>query len=155
MRSKGTGRKNRKKTFEFGTDGFPETLKKNSLENLKTVKKGDIIIVVRNFKSSIPVKGGRNPAAKHKGSFEEIYGLVVTKGYYFSNTPRIWIDDKIEYPNRYNFRKKVLFEGKDIPCTVKHLGRPLHEILRKAQISSSIEKIDSSMIVKLMSLCIK
>ena len=31
----------------------------------------------------------------------------------------------------------------------------LHEILRKAQISSSIEKIDSSMIVKLMSLCRK
>ena len=52
-------------------------------------------------------------------------------------------------------RKKVHFEGKDIPCTINHLGRSLHEILRKAQISSSIEKIDSSMIVKLMSLCRK
>ena len=51
--------------------------------------------------------------------------------------------------------KKVLFEGRDIPCTINHLGRSLHEILRKAQISSSIEKIDSSMIVKLMSLCRK
>ena len=55
----------------------------------------------------------------------------------------------------HKLRKKVLFEGRDIPCTINHLGRSLHEILRKAQISSSIEKIDSSMIVKLMSLCRK
>ncbi|PPR28628.1 MAG: hypothetical protein CFH31_00957 [Alphaproteobacteria bacterium MarineAlpha9_Bin1] len=43
-----------------------------------------------------------------------------------------------------------------MPCTIKHLGRPLHKILRKAQIKpNSIEKIDSSMIVILMSLCRK
>ena len=110
---------------------------------------------VGNFKSSISVKGGRNPSAKHKGAFEDIYGLIVTKNYYYSKSPKIWVDDKIDYPHRYDFRKKVLFEGKDIPCTINHLGRSLHEILRKAQISSSIEKIDSSMIVKLMSLCRK
>ena len=155
MRSKGTGLVNRKRTFEFGTDGFPITLKKNSLEMLKQIKKGDIVIVVRNFKSSIPVKGGRNPSSKHKGAYEEIYGLIVTKNYYYSKSPRIWIEDKTDYPHRYDFRKKVLFEGRDIPCTINHLGRSLHEILRKAQISSSIEKIDSSMIVKLMSLCRK
>ena len=107
------------------------------------------------FKSSISVKGGRNPSSKHKGAYEEIYGLIVTKNYYYSKSPKIWIEDKIDYPHRYDFRKKVLFEGKDIPCTINHLGRSLHEILRKAQISSSIEKIDSSMIVKLMSLCRK
>ena len=90
-----------------------------------------------------------------KSAAFEIYGLIVTKNYYFSKSPRIWTEDKTEYPHRYDFRKKVLFEGKDIPCTINHLGRSLHEILRKAQISSSIEKIDSSMIVKLMSLCRK
>jgi len=90
-----------------------------------------------------------------KSAAFEIYGLIVTKNYYFSKSPRIWTEDNTEYPHRYDFRKKVLFEGKDIPCTMNHLGRSLHEILRKAQISSSIEKIDSSMIVKLMSLCRK
>ena len=53
-------------------------------------------------------------------------------------------------------KEKILFEGKDMPCTIKHLGRPLHKILRKAQIKPNlIEKIDSSMIVILMSLCRK
>ncbi len=155
MRSKGTGLINRKRSFDAGTDGFPATLKKNSLEILKQVKKGDIVIVARKFKSSISVRGGRNPSSKHKGAYEEIYGLIVTKSYYCSKSPKIWVEDKIEYPHRYDFRKKVLFEGKDVPCTINHLGRSLHEILRKAQISSSIEKIDSSMIVKLMSLCRK
>ena len=155
MRATGTGLKNRKQTFESGTDGFPESIKKNSLEIFKQIKKGDIVIVARNFKSSIPVKGGRNPSSKHKGIYDDIYGLIVTKDYYYSKKPKIWTEDKIDYPHRYDFRKKVLFEGKDIPCTINHLGRSLHEILRKAQISGSIEKIDSSMIVKLMSLCRK
>ena len=155
MRATGTGLKNRKQTFESGTDGFPESIKKNSLEIFKQIKKGDIVIVARNFKSSIPVKGGRNPSSKHKGVYDDIYGLIVTKDYYYSKKPKIWTEDKIDYPHRYDFRKKVLFEGKDIPCTINHLGRSLHEILRKAQISGSIEKIDSSMIVKLMSLCRK
>ena len=156
MRSKGTGIINRKRTFEYGTDGFPETIKKKSLEMLKQIKKGDIIIVARNFKSSIKVSGGRNPSQRHKGHYEMIDGLVVTKGYYFSKSPRIWIEDKVIYPHRYKFRKQVLFEGKDVPCTIKDLGRPLHEILRKAQITpNSIEKMNSSMIVKLMSLCRK
>ena len=153
MRSKGTGKINRKYTFEHGVDGFPESTKKNTLETLKQVKKGDIFIVARNFKSSINVKGGRNPSDKHKGKFEEIYGLVVTKDYYFSKIPKIWIKDKIEYPHRYNFRKKALFEGKNIPCTIKDLGRDLHEVCRKMQITSEIKKLDHSMIVKLMSLC--
>ena len=50
--------------------------------------------------------------------------------------------------------EKSSTRGKRYTLYVKHLGRPLLEILRKAQISSSIEKIDSSMIVKLISLCI-
>ena len=81
MRSKGTGIINRKRSFEYGIDGFPVTLKKNSLEMLKQIKKGDIVIVARNFKSSISVKGGRNPSFKHKGVYDEIYGLIVTKNY--------------------------------------------------------------------------
>ena len=53
-------------------------------------------------------------------------------------------------------KEKILFEGKDMLCTIKHLGRPLHKILRKSQIKpNSIEKIDFSMIVILMSLCRK
>ncbi len=156
MRSKGTGLINRKRSFEFGTDGFPESIKKKSLEMLKQIKKGDIVIVARNFKSSIKVSGGRNPSEKHKGHYENIYGLVVTKSYYYSKTPRIWTEDKVIYPHRYKFRKQVLFEGKDVPCTIKDLGRPLHEMLRKAQITpNSIEIMNSSMIVKLMSLCRK
>ena len=75
------------------------------------------------------------------------------KDYYFSKIPKIWIKDKIEYPHRYNFRKKALFEGKNIPCTIKDLGRDLHEVCRKMQITSEIKKLDHSMIVKLMSLC--
>ena len=153
MRSKGTGKINRKRTFEHGVDGFPESTKKNTIKILKQIKKGDIFIVARNFKSSISVKGGRNPSEKHKGTFEEIYGLVVTKSYYYSKKPRIWIEDKTEYPHRYDFRKKPIFEEKNISCTIKDLERNLHEVLRKAQITSEIKKMDHSMIVKLMSLC--
>ena len=154
LRSKGTGTKNRIVSMNHGTDGFPETIKKQTLETLKEIKKGDIVVVVRSFKSTIPVPGGRNPSEKHKGFYEDIYGLVVTKSYYYSHKPKIWVDDKIEYPHRYNFRKKVLFEGSNVPCTKKDLGQSLHGILRLCQITPNrIEKVDSSMIVKLMSLC--
>ena len=45
--------------------------------------------------------------------------------------------------------------GEEVPCTIASLGRSLHELVRKLQINNTIEKIDSSMIVKLMSLCRK
>ena len=82
-----------------------------------------------------------------------MHGLVVTKSYYYSKKPRIWIEDKTEYPHRYDFRKKPIFEEKIFLDTIKDLGRNLHEVPRKAQITSEIKKMDHSMIVKLMSLC--
>ena len=65
----------------------------------------------------------------------------------------IWKDTI--YPYRVNFRKEILFRGKKIPCNAKDLGKSLHEILRKLQVNGTVEKIDSSLIVKLMSLCTK
>ena len=65
----------------------------------------------------------------------------------------IW--QNANYPYRVNFRKEELFRGSDIPCNPKELGKSLHEILRRLQVNGTVERIDTSLIVKLMSLCSK
>ena len=149
------GKRKRIGGFHIPLDEIKEKVRKNLDEWKKTAAAADGGLTIGGLVKQFLDHGSTGYRVKTKGAYEEIYGLIVTKNYYYSKSPKIWIEDKIDYPHRYGFRKKVLFEGKDIPCTINHLGRSLHEMLRKAQISSSIEKIDSSMIVKLMSLCRK
>lgn len=149
-----SGEKNFKIALENGTWGFPvsKTGRARGMEKLMQIKKGDILVFVKKWEHSKPVPGGRVSAKDYIGSFKEIIGVTVTKGFYEDNKP-IW--KNANYPYRINFRKKILFEGKDIPCDPKILGKSLHEILRKLQVNGSVERIDSSLILKLMSLCIK
>ena len=149
-----SGHENFRIALENGTWGFPvsKTGRSRGLERLMQIKKGDILVFVKEWKSSKTVSGGRVSAKDYIGNFKEIIGVTVTKGFYEDNK-QIWKD--ANYPYRVNFRKKILFEGKDIPCDPKTLGKSLHEILRKLQVNGSVERIDSSLILKLMSLFTK
>lgn len=122
------------------------------LEKLMQIKKGDILIFVREWKAAGRVSGGRLPAKDYIGTYKDIIGVTVTKGFY-EDDKKIWRNEN--YPYRVNFRKEVLFKGSDIPCNPKDLGKSLHEILRKLQVNGTVERIDTSLIVKLMSLCSK
>ena len=150
------GNKNFKVALEHGVWGFPENSKgfTRGLPKISQIKKNDLVIFVRNWSSAphIKVSGGRVSAEKYIGTFEEIVGVVVTRGFKtYSSPKKIWTDN--HYPHRFEFRKEPLFVGRDIPCNRKALGAPLHEILRRLQVSGSVDKIDTSLIVKLMSLC--
>lgn len=148
------GKKNFEIALKNGTWGFPasKTGKTRGLEKLMQIKKGDILVFVREWKSSKSVSGGRVQTSNYIGNFKNIIGVTVTRGFY-EDDKLIW--ENSNYPYRVDFRKKVLFEGEDIPCDAKTLGKSLHEILRKLQMNGSVERIDSSLILKLMSLCTK
>lgn len=149
-----SGRENFEVAFENGVWGFPSNSRgvARGLEKLMQIKKGDILVFVKEWKAKNKVTGGRLSAKDYIGTFEEIVGVTVTKGFYQDDKP-IW--KNTVYPYRVNFRKEILFKGKDIPCDSKLLGKSLHEILRRLQVNGSVERIDSSLIVKLMSLCTK
>ena len=138
--------------MEFGD--FLEIVsgKVRGLEKLMQIKKGDLLIFVREWEAEGKVTGGRLSAQKYIGKYKDIIGVTVTKGFYEDNK-EIW--KNADYPYRVNFRKEILFKGSDIPCNPKVLGNSLHEILRKLQVNGTVEKIDTSLIVKLMSLCSK
>ena len=148
------GNKNFQTAIENGVWGFPanDQGRARGMEKLMQIKKGDILVFVKEWKSKNKVTGGRLSAKEYIGTYKEIVGVTVTKGFYKDDKP-IW--ENTIYPYRVDFRKEVLFQGKDIPCDEKILGKSLHEILRKLQVNGSIERIDSSLIVKLMSLCTK
>lgn len=149
-----SGEKNFKIALEQGIWGFPINSKgvTRGLPRLSQIKRNDIVVFLRNWKSlpSIKVSGGRISADKYLGTFKEIVGVTVTKGFYES-TKQIWVNN--DYPYRFDFRKEPLFRGNNIPCNPKDLGKSLHEILRRLQVNGSVERIDSSLIIKLMSLC--
>jgi hypothetical protein len=150
-----SGGANFRTALEHGVWGFPVDNRgvARGLAKISQIKKNDIVVFVRNWRSlpSATVSGGRLSARDYVGTYEQIVGVTVTRGFYKAYRPRIWPDN--EYPYRFRFRREPLFVGTDIPCNPKDLGKSLHEILRKLQVSGSVEKIDSSMIVKLMSLC--
>lgn len=149
-----SGDKNFNIALQHGVWGFPANNKgvARGLSKLMQIKKGDILIFVKEWKAdpSIKVSGGRVSAEKYIGTFKEIVAVTVTKAFY-EDTKEIWSDTI--YPYRVGFRKEPIFIGKNIPCNQKKLGKSLHEILRKLQVNGSVERIDSSLIVKLMSLC--
>lgn len=149
-----SGRENFEIAMNNGVWGFPANNKGRvrGLQKLMQIKKGDLLIFVREWKSGKKVTGGRVKEEDYIGHFKEIVGVTVTKGFYEDTKP-IW--KNTVYPYRVNFRKEILFKGRDIPCNEKALGKSLHEILRKLQVNGSVERIDSSLIVKLMSLCTK
>ena len=151
----GGGVKNFEIALNNGIWGFPDgksKRKRRGLEKIMQIKKGDILIFVKEWKPDHPITGGRVKSEEFTGSFKEVIGVAVTRGYYKSNK-EIWKDGI--YPYRVEFRKEILFRGSEIPCYEKDLGKSLHEILRKLEINGSVEKIDSSLILKLMSLCTK
>ena len=137
-----------------GIWGFTGGDKKTTrgLEKIMQMKKGDILVFVREWKADQEGVTGRPLREKYIGTYKEIVGVTLTKGFYEDNKKN-W--DNEEYPYRVNFRKEILFRGKDIPCNKKVLGESLHEILRKLQVNGTIERVDSSLIVKIMSLCTK
>ena len=150
--------KNLDVAFEKGVWGFPEQSsgRTRGLDKIKQIKQGDIVV----FAQSWHFDKAKNPAAKRVkhteffGSFERIFGVVVTSKY-FSARDEIWKDGKNIYPHRFNFRKRVLFEGIDIEITPKTLGSGFHRIIHRTFYGGAIDVIDASMITKLLSLCTK
>ena len=97
------------------------------------------------------VKGGRIPLEKFQGSFSNVFVLIVTKNYHYTNTPIIWGDK--DYPHRFKF--KHLFSGSDIKCNKRNLGIPLHSLTHRLMSNPRFVSIDSSMLTKVISLCTK
>ena len=151
-----SAKKNVQVALEKGVWGWPENSLgvTRGLTKLMSIKKGDILVILSEWKKDPKIKGvsgGRVSSDKYIGQFKEIIGLRVTKGYHKKNIKNIWEDGV--YPHRVNFRKEILFKGQNIPCNKKDLGKSLHETLRQLQINGSVKEVDTSMIVKLMSLC--
>jgi len=118
------------------------------------IKKGDIIIFFYAWtkdKSRIDVKGGRVRIDQFVGSFKKVYALIATKSYYNSLSPQIW-EDK-QYPHRFKF--KLLFDGNNITCNKKTLGAPLHSYIHSLLSSPRFEQVESSILLKALSLCTK
>jgi len=142
--------------LQRGVWGFPANNKgvTRGLPKISQIKKGDMVIVLRNWTADPDIKvTGRPSSDKYIGTFEELAGLVVKKSFYELDKPsKIWQDNP--YPYRFEFQTPPLFIGHNIPCNQTALGKSLHEILRRLQIGGSLEKIDSSILLKLSSLCI-
>jgi len=154
---RGRGRANLEIALQHGVWGFPESDAgvTRGWTAISEIKRGDIVVVVHEFRTAPEAKatGGRLSSDKYLGTFTRIIGLVVTTRMYRDETTRIWPNHR--YPNRFKFRIPPLFEGRDIPCSVKHLGAPLHEILRRLQVTGFVQKIDGSSMTKIVSLCIQ
>jgi hypothetical protein len=150
-----TAERNFQIALHHGVWGFPTNRRgvTRGLPKIQQIKKHDIVVFIRSWAAAphAKVSGGRLPADRYIGHYEQILGVTVTKGYYNTSSPRLWPDN--EYPHRFDFRKEPLFVGNNIPCNPKDLGKALHEILRVLQVNGSVERLDTSMMVKLMSLC--
>lgn len=151
-------RKNFKKALENGVWGFPENEHSitRGLSKIQQIREGDILIFVHQWKKSEHLAEqtnirGRVSSKNFVGMFDQIVGVTVTKGYYREDDHPIWEDSS--YPHRVEFRKDPLFVGKQISCNKRALGKSLHEILRILMTNGTIEKIDATLLVKLLSLC--
>ena len=149
-----SGKKNWETAIANNTWGVNEKDFEKSNKLIKNVKKGDIIIFFYEWRKDpkmTSVKGGRIPLDKFQGTFTNIFSLIVTKDYYYSNTPEIWKDK--DYPHRFKF--KHLFSGADIKCNKRNLGVPLHSLTHRLMSNPRFIPIDSSMMLKVISLCTK
>lgn len=147
------GNRNFKVAFSHGIWGFP-AFREVQLPRISQIKRNDIVIFIKNWTAdpSVGEKGGRVPISKYVGKIDDLYEVVVTKGFFESTSPKIWEDE--DYPYRFKFRKQPLFHGKDIPTTQKVMGESLRRIMHRLMTNGIIERIDSSLMTKLMSLCI-
>jgi len=149
-----SGAKNLKLALDNSTWGSNENDFNRSNKEIKNVKKGDIIIFFyawKKDKSRIDVKGGRIKIDQYVGSFNKVYALVVTKDYYLSSNPKIWSDKN--YPHRFKFR--LLFEGNNIGCNKRVLGPALHTFLHTLMSVPRFLKVDSSILLKTLSMCVR
>ena len=149
-----SGKKNWETAFDNNTWGVNEKDFAQSNKLITNIKKGDIVVFFYEWRKDpkmTSVKGGRVPLEKFQGSFTHIFSLIVTKDYYFSNKPPIWSDK--EYPHRFKF--KTLFQGNDIKCNKRNLGIPLHSLTHKLMSNPRFVPVDSSMLLKAVSLCTK
>jgi len=143
-----------KLAFDNSTWGSNENDFNRSNKEIKNVKKGDIILFFyawKKDKSRIDVKGGRIKIDQYVGSFNKVYAIVVTKDYYLSSNPRIWSDKS--YPHRFKFR--LLFEGNNIGCNKRSLGPALHTFLHTLMSVPRFLKVDSSILLKTLSMCVR
>lgn len=76
-----------------------------------------------------------------------IFSLIVTKNYYYSNTQVIWKDK--DYPHRFKF--KNLFSGNYIKCNKRNLGVPLHSLTHRLMSYSRFIAKVSNMMLKVIS----
>ncbi len=149
-----SGKKNWDIAISNNTWGVNEKDFSNSNRIVKNIKKGDVIVFFYEWRKDPrmqDVLGGRVPLEKFKGTFSNIYVLIVTKNYYYSKTPEIWNDK--DYPHRFKF--KELFTGKNIKCYKRNLGPPLHSLTHRLMSNPRFLSIDSSMLLKVISLCNK
>ena len=148
------GEKNWNIALKHNTWGVNERDLQRSSKEILNVKKGDIILFFYAWtkdKSRKDIKGGRIRIDQYIGSYRRLYALIATKDYYKTTTPKIWTDK--EYPHRFKFRK--LFDGENIPCNKRSLGARLHTYMHSIQISPRFEQVDSSILLKALSLCTK
>lgn len=149
-----SGQKNWDIAQKHNTWGVNENDLNRSSKEILNVKKGDIILFFYAWtkdKSRTDVRGGRIKIDQYVGSFKRLYALIATKDYYKTTSPKIWIDK--DYPHRFKFR--ILFDGKDIPCNKRSLGARLHTFMHSIQTSPRFVQVDSSILLKALSLCTK
>ena len=148
------GKRNWEIAIKNGTWGMNDNDFKRSSKEIINIKKGDIIIFFHAWtkkKNLTEVRGGRVPIEKFMGNYEYVYALIATRNYYNSPNPVLW-DDK-NYPHRFKFR--ILFEGKNIKCNRRNLGAPLHTVCHQLLTSPRFLPVDSSILLKTLSLCTK
>ena len=148
------GKRNWEIAMSHKTWGMNNNDFNRSSKEILNIRKGDIIIFFHAWtkkKDLEDVRGGRVPIEKFIGNYKYIYALIVTHDYYNSLNPKLW-DDK-DYPHRFKFR--ILFEGNDIRCDRRNLGAPLHTICHQLLTSPRFLPVDSSILLKTLSLCTK
>ena len=148
------GGKNWQIALKNNTWGVNEKDLQRSSKEILNVKKGDIILFFYAWtkdKARTDVKGGRIRIDQYVGSFKNLFVLIATKDYYKTSFPEIWSDKS--YPHRFKFRQ--LFEGENIPCNKRNLGARLHTFMHSIQISPRFVQVDSSILLKALSLCTK
>jgi len=148
------GQKNWKTALEHLTWGMNDKDYLRSNKEIKNIKKGDMILFFYSWKKNKKlkeVKGGRIRIDQFIGNFDKLHCLIATTAYYQSVDPKIWTDK--EYLHRFKFRS--LFEGSNIICSRSSLGPALHTFLHNLMSSPRFIRVDSSILLKALSLCTK
>lgn len=142
--------------FDNGVWGFPksERGKRRGADQISDIKADDVVIFIKNFRFNQENKRATPWTKDLKtlvGKIDEIIAVRVTKGFYQSDSNAPWNSDK--YPYRFNFDTNYIFKGNNVPCSPKALGEHLHMQIVSQMSKRSIEHINSTFFLKMLSVC--